>query len=513
VRRVESALAQHRTIRRGGELLSPAWTVISILVLIGVLIYFSHLRRRIAQLRAIARQAQHEQEAVLTLIDKLGEKITSKIDLEETLRILTEYIVEATRAESGAIFVLNEAERALQARVVIGPFPPLHETHDYVLTKPKYLTEKIKKDRIQVGEGIIGLVAEEGVPLLITDAEADPRVPRHTTLLSQVHSLILCPLRVRGQVLGVFVVVNKLGEAIFDSRDLALLQALADQAAVTTDLVKLYDVLAEQQRLENELRIAHEFQRMLLPSSFPCIENLDFYAMSEAATVVGGDYFDFFEVDEDHLGLVIADVSGKGIPGALIMAMVRAVLRAEARDNLSPKDVLSRVNERVLHDTKENVFITMTYGILNIRNHVLRFVRAGHEPLLVREAAAEWNGQNGVSQVSPEGIALGLVNDEIFRNTQEVEVALRPGDVALLYTDGVIEAMDQASQEYGRERLIQMVAGCDGASARDLVARVVEDIHQFTLGIPQHDDITMLALRVRGPGAQEQKLEPTRRTA
>ncbi|MCL5271483.1 MAG: SpoIIE family protein phosphatase [bacterium] len=488
--------------------MAPLLGFFTLLVLLGVMLWISHLRQQIQQLRLLSRQAQKEQEAVLSLIDKLGERITSKIDLDETLKIITEYIVEATKAESGAIFVINEADQTLQGRVVIGPFPPLHETHDYVLTKTKYIAEKIKKDKIRVGEGIIGLVAQQGESLLVTDAEADPRVPRHASLLNKIHSIILCPLRVRGTVLGVFVVVNKLGDAIFDSRDMALLQALSDQAAVTVDLVKLYDVLAEQQRLEQELAIAHEFQRMLLPREFPRLPAYDLYAMSEAATVVGGDFFDFFEVDDRHMGLVIADVAGKGIPGALIMAMVRAVLRAEARGCLSPKDVLRRVNERIVVDTKENVFITMTYGILNLESGRLRFVRAGHEPLLIVDA-----GARQVRQVEPEGIALGLVSGELFNHNVETEVQLNPGEVVLLYTDGVIEAMDQSSAEYGRERLIARLEASEVDSAENIIRQLVEDIHQFTLGIPQHDDITILALRILTPGDEARGAVTTRQTA
>jgi len=466
------------------------WGSLIFLVFLALAMWIHNLRHQILYLRSLNRQAQKEQEAVLSLMDKLGERITSKIDLDDTLKILTEYIVQATNAESGAIFV-HENE-SLRARVKIGPFPPLQ-----VVAAPD-AEGSADADEIRIGEGIVGLVAERGEPLLVSDAEADPRVPRHPTLLNEAHSLILCPLRVRGSILGVFVVVNKLGGAVFDLRDMALLQALADQAAVTVDLVKLYDVLADQQRLEQELAVAHEFQRMLLPDVFPRLPGFELYAMSEAALIIGGDYFDFFEVDDAHLGLVIADVSGKGIPGALIMAMVRAVLRAESRGILSPKDVLRRVNERIVADTKENVFTTMTYGILDLRTGRLKFVRAGHEPLLIlgRE-------EKQVTQLTPRGLALGLAGGEIFDHNEEAEVQLHPGEVVLLYTDGVIEAMDQSSKEYGRERLIARLKASDNPTAESLIRSVVEDLHQFTLGIPQHDDITLLALRMLPAGPSE----------
>lgn len=481
-----------------------------LLALVGSLLWVILLRRRQRLMAMRLREARKSQEAVISLIDKLGEKITSKIDLDETLDFIASYVVEEVDAEAGAIFLrTGEASGYLQARAVVGPFPPLHETHEHVLTREKYLVEKIKTDRIEVGEGIIGVAAEQDRPMLIRDAEADPLVPHTASQLSEIRSLMLCPVRVRGMVLGVFVVVNKRGEGRrFEQRDMNLLQALADMAAVTADLVKLYDVLAEQQRLEQELSIAHDFQRMLLPENFPRQPGFEFYAMSQAATVVGGDYFDFFEVDEDHLGLVIADVSGKGIPGALVMAMVRSVLRAEARGLTSPKDALRQVNERIIGDIKENVFITMTYAILNVAQGTLRFVRAGHEPLLIIDRATR-----EVREFAPEGIALGLVRGELFDHNEEQEIQLRPGEVALLYTDGVVEAMDQASREYGRDRLVSWLEHNDPDSAEQLVSELAADIHRFTLGIPQHDDITMLAIRAVEPAAAARGEDTCRRTA
>ena len=487
---------------------SPMCLFLLFLLLLGVLLWVTHMRRQMSNLRSLSRQAQKEQEAVLSLIDKLGEKITGKIDLEETLKIITEYIVQATRAESGAIFLVDEENRSLQARVLIGSFPPLHATREQLAGGGEYSPERIRKDRVAMGQGIVGLVAQQGKPLLVTDAEADPRLARHSELTGPVHSIILCPLRVRGIVLGVFVVVNKLGQAIFDSRDMALLQALADQAAVTVDLVKLYDVLADQQRIAQELTVAHDFQKMLLPRTFPRMPGFEIDALSEAAKTVGGDFFDVFEVAPGQWGLVVADVSGKGIPGALIMAMVRAVLRAEARASLSPKEVLLRVNERILADTTESVFITMTYGVLDLRRRRLRFVRAGHEPLLIV------SGQDRqVALVNTEGIALGLVGEGLFDKNEEAEIQLKPGEVVVLYTDGVIEAMDQSSTEYGLDRLISRLKASEDTSAAGLIRGVADDIHQFTLGIPQHDDITMLALRVMPTEGIEQRQGERRDTA
>jgi phosphoserine phosphatase RsbU/P len=305
--------------------------------------------------------------------------------------------------------------------------------------------------------------------------------------------MVLCPLRVRGTCLGVIVIVNKHGNAIFDSRDKILLQGLADQAAISVDLVKLYDVLAEQQRLDQELALAQDFQRMLLPHTLPQLEAYEFSAINKTARVVGGDFYDFFPIDQDHLGIVIGDVSGKGVPASLIMAMVRSIIRAEARDTFSPKEVLRRVNEGVKADTKESVFVTITYGILDISNDRLRFARAGHEPLLLRHA----RGDAGVEAYQPEGMAVGLVPSDIFSLIEEMEIQLEPGDMVLLYTDGVVESLNPTEDEYGRQRLIDLFQKTEEQSAGDLIRVLEADLRTFAKGTHQHDDITLVALKMK----------------
>lgn len=438
------------------------------------------------------RLAREEREAVITLMDNIGERMTSKIDVDETLEVIARYVLEATRAESAVIYLYDETEKQLCARVILGAFPPLVDDDALTSAKSEELNERLRSRPIRLGEGIVSSMLEAREPLLITDPEADPRIPKAAIDNFQIHSLLLSPMRVREKAIGVIAIANKRVEGLFTTRDRALLLALADQAAIAMELVTLYDVLAEQQRLQHELTLAQEFQRMLLPHSLPQVEGYEFSAANEAALVVGGDFYDFFYLDQEHLGVVIGDVSGKGVPGALIMAMVRSILRAEAREMFSPKEVLRRVNEGVRADTKENVFATITYGILNLSNHRFRFARAGHEPTLVRHGDEE----REIEEIQPEGVALGLMPADIFDNIEEVEIQLRPGDTVLLYTDGAIEAMNAAADEYGRPRLIELFAKRGHDGTENLVRDIVEDVREFSLGTPQHDDITLVAFRL-----------------
>ena len=473
-------------------MLQFGFIVPTLIVLAALVLWILHQRRQIQRFREETERIRHENEAVIALMDNVGERMTRKINLDETLEVIVQFFVEATKAESGAIFLLDEVEQILQAHVIVGEFPPMFDDPEIAAARGDELNEKIRMHRIRVDEGIIGTVAQQESPLLIADAEADPRIPRLDPDLHPLHSLLLCPFRARGRSLGVLVMVNKQGDALFDEHDTHLLKTLADQAAITVDLVKLHDLLGEQRRLEQELEIAREFQTMLLPRQCPDIEGYEFGALNESALTVGGDFYDFFPIDEGHWGIVIGDVSGKGIPGSLIMAMVRSIIRAEAGKTLSPREALRRANERIRADTQDSVFVTIIYGVLDTWRGRFRFVRAGHEPMLLRH---EDGAENEISVIRPEGMAVGLMPQEIFDHVEEVDIELRAGDTVLLYTDGVIESVNDSADEYGRERLIRRFSENAGSAPAELLKGLQNDIHEFASGVPQHDDITMVAFR------------------
>lgn len=473
-----------------------------LLIIAALVFWIASLRRREAQLLQLIEKTQRERKATLAFLNRLGERLTTtNIALEPTLEIITEFIIDATEAEAGAAFLVDEAEKTVSARVVQGMFPPLTPTTNYVLTKQKFIEQRLRSEKIALGQGLIGKVAETGLPALVADAERDPRVPQPPKDFPRIRSIMAAPLRARGKISGVLAVVNKRSGTAFTQEDYDLLVALADQAASTVEFVKLHDEFVKKQRIEQELAVAHEFQRMLLPKTCPEVPGFRVAAFSKPALEVGGDYYDFFFIDEErrYLGIVIADVSGKGIPGALIMAMVRAVLRAEARGKLSPREVLLRTNERTYEDTKENVFVTMIYGILDTKERVLRFARAGHEPVVVVNRQTQQ-----VRLYSPDGIALGMVENELFATTEELTVRLEPGDVVTLYTDGVVEAMDENNNEYGQQRFLDLLLAHREDPADAIIEKVVGDIESFSRGFPQHDDITIVAFEVLGEAAQAQ---------
>ena len=460
------------------------------------------MRRRVLRLEEQAKAMRREKKTMYNFLDRIGSSITRGRDLESTIEIVVEFAKETVKSDAACLFVRDPETPLFRARVVQGLFPPLHKVgSDKLFAKRKYVAEMVKKAVVQEGDGIIGLVASRGEALLIPDASADPRLRKMKEAGIEVRDLILVPLTVRGEILGVLALVNKLGEERFNEEDKKTVMGIADQAAVTIDMVRLHKLQAEQQRLEHELELARTFQSLLLPHEIPQSEKVSIAEFYRPAREVGGDYYDFIPIDERHMGVVVGDVSGKGIPGALVMASVRATLRAEARISLSPKEVLQRVNVQAVHDTKESVFITMTYGILDTVTGKFRFCRAGHEPVICCNMQDET-----VKTYTPEGMALGIIEGEMFNVTEEKEIDLSEEQLIVLYTDGVIEAMNSESEEYGEKRFHKVLQGHGGAPLSQLVDRVVKDIEEFTRGLPQHDDITLVMLGWKtGPEAREHR--------
>jgi serine phosphatase RsbU (regulator of sigma subunit) len=318
-------------------------------------------------------------------------------------------------------------------------------------------------------------------------------------------SMLLVPLKIRDEPLGVMAVLNK-QRGSFTTDDQFLLQALADQGGLSINNAMLTNEVRNQERLKRDLQIARDIQQRLQPERCPIVPGFELAARGSSATEVGGDYYDFFWVDEDRLGIVVADVSGKGVPAALTVAMMRSVFRTQAKGNRDVRDVLARVNEFMGQDLRRDMFITCVYGILEISAKRFAWARAGHEPILV----AHDNAPTDV--LKPDGFALGVIDSPLFEEMLEVQtVELSPGDRMLIFTDGLTEAMNSEGEEFGMDRILRVMRHEAGAEApemdlpsrpacdSDLSAEDPADLksldHAVNLHVgsePQSDDLTIV---------------------
>ncbi len=262
---------------------------------------------------------------------------------------------------------------------------------------------------------------------------------------------------------------------------------------ITLKFKKAQKNVLEQERLQKEMQVAQEIQHTLLPSKFPQVEGYEISTIYRAAKEVGGDYFDFVWVDEDTLGIVVADVSGKGVPGSLVMTMIRTALRLEARGNKSAADVLAKVNNFVSDDVKKGMFVTIFYIILDSKRRVINYASAGHNPMILYRGETK-----NTYFLNPKGIPVGLnlLEEDSFTNTIRKEnIKLKKDDMLIIYTDGITEAMNRKKEQFGEERFLNLIREDGHHSPQAFVGKLDEALANFTGNAPQNDDITLVVIK------------------
>ena len=444
----------------------------------------------------LAQDRQRLFDFIHLVTDALGEGL-SRQELQQ--RIVHAAIL-CTGALSACIFE-KTARNTMRGTAVEGLFPPhrpLGETFNgKVVTRAKFIEQVLKSEEFPVGEGAVGRVAQTLRGELLADAAADPRMVKHDDEALAVRSVIVVPLLFRRRFFGVLAVTNPAGDQLFNEADFTLMQLLAEQAALALYNAEFLHLQIEKKQLDLDLSIASGIQQMLLPRHTPNIDGLELDARYMPSQRVGGDLYDFFRLSDTCLGIVVADVSGKGIPASLLMAICRTNLRQIATRHMSPSRVLIELNRTLSPDIQAGLFVTMVYAIINVATDEVTLARAGHElPLFIRRDAS--HGISRADFVGSEGMALGLVPDEIFAPTIEDRIErLGAGDVLALYTDGVTEAPNDEDKEYSGARLADVVRSTHQHSPKEINDAILESVQRFTGDASQRDDFTLVTVKRR----------------
>lgn len=464
----------------------------------GVIVLILGLMYQIHRLQKQKNALLQEKDIVVNFVYDIGEVFadSDSVDLAALLKRVLSYALRTTNAGAGAIYLVEQDDETLRAEAVVGVFPPLSgeidEGIDTAFSKIRYVERIVKRQAIRVGQGLIGEVVSQGVPILIEQAATDPRVPAYPQDFLQLTSLLLVPMRFRHKVIGVLAVVNRTDGKLFATTDMDLLQALADHASVSIHYAKFSRVLDDKRRLDYDLGVAKKIQAALLPRILPDVEGAELGAFSVPAQQIGGDYYDLVQVDDNHLGIAIADVSGKGVSGAIVMSLCRSVLRVKAAGCLSPATVLRQVNRILSDDLSEGMFISILYMVLNTKTHELVVARAGHPYAVLNSGVGQpW-------QVESKGMAMGFGSPDMFDAAlDEKSVFLKPGDMIVAYTDGVTEAQDQKQNEWGLLNLMKAMqaSAFEGENAKKVAANIHQQLLEFVGDTEQYDDMTLIALR------------------
>lgn len=252
--------------------------------------------------------------------------------------------------------------------------------------------------------------------------------------------------------------------------------------------------LAQEERIKQELQIAREVQQSFLPSDTPDLEGLDIAAICQPAYETGGDYYDFIQLDDHRVALTIGDVSGKGIQAAFYMTFTKGILHSLCRETDSPAELLKKANRLFCDNARKGTFISLVYGIIDLEKKTFTFSRAGHNPIL------HLIGQNGkVNELQPNGLGIGLTKEAPFdNNIKEVDLTLGSDDLLVLYTDGIVEALNETHQFYGNERLIKLLKNQKNKSPSEILDLLSEDVSGFIGMAKQHDDMTIMIIKMNG---------------
>jgi sigma-B regulation protein RsbU (phosphoserine phosphatase) len=416
------------------------------------------------RLSRLVKDAEFEIKARLLELESLydlGLSLTGQLDISALADEVLYRSISLTDARKGTLLVLGERGAAPLSRSVGGDILP---------------PEAMRAWDLPAGESAIN-----------NDAA---RVPTAGVQLADCQKCLVVPIAMPGRRLGVLAVADKEsrdGRVLdFTPADARLLSLFANQAAAAIDTTRLHREALEKERIERELELAAAIQRQLLPRELPRIAGLELAGSTLPTRQVGGDYFDFFPLSGGRLGFVVADVSGKGIPAALLVSTVHAAIYLQIDASETIVDLVSRIDKHLQRFSATHKFLTLFFGVIEPEANLLRFVSAGHNPALLARRSGT------IERLSATGVPLGLVPNGSWT---EESVAFAPGDLICAYTDGFTEASNADEEEFGLERLEEELTGGLRLRARALSDRLFGAVADFAEGMPQYDDQTLLIVR------------------
>ncbi len=471
---------------------------------LALFLYYHRARQEFERIHEEKQVVSQETQIVVDFMHHMAEALGENPRREELYQRIVHASILCTGALSACIFE-RTSEGMMRGVAIEGLFPPHRplpeSTRGKITTRAKFIEQILKSETFPIGEGVVGEAAATSKGILITDATVDPRIVKHDDPALEVKSVIAVPLTFRDRFFGVLAVTNPADGLPFSETDFSLVQSLAEQAALALHNADFLSFQIEKKQLDLDLSLASGIQQMLLPKNAPAIGGFDVDARYEPAQKIGGDFYDLFALSESRLGVAVADVSGKGIPASLLMAICRTNLRQIAPRFDSPARVLRELNRVLSGDMQKELYITMLYAVIDTEYNEVIFARAGHElPLFLRNNRAD--GKFNADFVGADGMPLGMVDDELFElSIADRRESLQVGDTLILYTDGVTEMPNEEGKEYSGARLADLTRKLHAAPARAINDAILEAVQDFAGVTTQRDDLTLVTVKRVIPSA------------
>ena len=479
---------------------------------------FNPIRNRAQKLidRAFYRLEYDYQE----IVQKISETMRSLLNIDQIGKSIMDTALGAMFIDSGCVMLLNTENKVYECLTYAGEREirrgqinlerTLPSGKKPIISEPEInnqatLNNESSKTRgykdidsrklnlsLQADEPFIKKIAEKKKEVTMYDVQADPFFEDLRTsckdTFDQLQATLIVPLIYEDRLTGLISLGDKKSGKFYRQEDINLLNTLANQGAVAIENARMIEEVIEKERMEEELSIARDLQTSMLPAKCPTIKGFEIAAYSLSAREVGGDFYDFIEMGEDKVGMVIGDVTGKSVSGALVMSASRSVFRMLSEEDLTVGEIMGRANRRIKKDIKSGMFVALLYAVLDPKDRTLSLCSAGQtQPI-------HWSSETKASRlVETRGdtFPLGILEDVGY---EETCLDLAPGDKIVLYTDGIVEAMNHKEEIFGFERLLEIVQEASSMDADSLLKEILDSVNAFAGGAAQHDDLTVIII-------------------
>jgi len=407
----------------------------------------------------------------LRLLLDITKTISRSLDLDEVLNLVMDTLGSLIPYDAAGIYLIEFLDEAKNPYVFKSK-----------AIRGYQISFELIEPRLKMGEGFLGTVAQTGKPIISPDVSKDQR---YFAARERTRSELVAPIVSNDRVIGVFDLESDQYDA-YSEDDLSVLQLLTSQVAIIIEKVRLHEQVVEKKRIQAQLEIARQVQLELLPGNDPEIDNFDISAYVFPTEEVSGDYYDWVKVFDDQIGIVVADAVGKGIPAALLMSFLRASLRSCAQIGYAPHIAFSKVSSLLRGSIEDNQFVTAIYGILDSTNKTFVFSNAGHNPPLLIKPDGEYK------YVEYGDMPLGMFDDLHYH---QHFIRFEPGQLMLIYTDGITEATNPTGEEYGQDRLAKRVLDGFHLPAKKLIDHIRKGVDDFTERRILDDDGTLFIVK------------------
>lgn len=437
---------------------------------------------------------QNDISTILDFMKSIGQAISARMDMDEILETVVRSASQNTNADGGAILLVEEDDQGrpvLAPKATYGVYCPPVPMSDVVKTKLDAIRRNFESMRIPLPETVLGECADTKQPIFIRETSGDERMKyNHSEDAMYVSSFIAVPIVSDDKVLGVISIVMRRNDRLFSEQDFDHLNTFAEYTAITMNNLFTYLALLEKQQLDREVNIAADIQTNLLPNKIPQLPQLGLAAYSVAAKGVSGDYYDMLPLKRGKkMALLMCDVAGKGVPAAMVMVIIRTIVHLIAGAEGKTSRVLRWINRGIAGQVSIERYATMCYLTYDTENYEVEYSNAAHHPLLIYRP-----NEDRIDTYDTPGLPIGLDKKTEYG---EITIKVQPGDVMCLYTDGINEAMNAAGEQFSSESIAESIKRNAARSADEILQLLMEEIETFVAGAPQHDDQTLMIMKIQ----------------